>query len=156
MQKKRRADFELSKGQRDEALANCTKQLQIWGLTMPSEEPVLRHFGLKDFYNVGEIEFWIVNNMAEGYCGKFIFLFSGQTCPSHHHSLKHETFCVVKGKTSVVVNGKQRELAEGGVLEMKVGSKHSFTAAEPTLILEISNPSVVGDSYFANGRIGTL
>ena len=69
-------DFELEGDERSAALSEAAGALASWGLTMPSSEPLVIHFGLNDFYRIGEIEYWIVNDQLNNYCGKFLFLFS--------------------------------------------------------------------------------
>ena len=81
----------------DEALA----QIGEWGLSMPNVRPLVLDFGLGDFRRTGEIEFWIANELSAGYCGKFIFVQKGQTCPRHMHKQKVETFFMVIGEIAV-------------------------------------------------------
>ena len=80
---------------RRDILARFTKQLDRWGLAIPPVEPLVIDFGGGDFDRVGLIECWIANEPQAGYCGKYMFLFSGQRCPSHSHRQKHETFFIV-------------------------------------------------------------
>ena len=61
------------------------QQIQDWGLALPNVDPLVMDFGLGDFENIGEVEFWIANETEAGYCGKFLFVFDGQTCPKHNH-----------------------------------------------------------------------
>ena len=155
MKKKIKKIFELKGECRKKAINDCLRQIKSWGLRMPAEPPMIRHFGLNDFYNTGEIEFWICNNTAEGYCGKFIFLFSGQTCPRHFHRIKHETFFVLRGKIKLNLRGKNINLDAGRVAAIPLESGHYFTAISgPALVLEISKPSLHRDSYFDNTKIG--
>ncbi len=156
MDKKYRKEFELTDKPKQEALRDCLEQIQSWGLTMPDEPPIVRHFGLNDFRRIGEIEFWLANNKDQGYCSKFIFLFDGQTCPKHHHRIKHETFFVMKGRITMNKDGEDIRLNEGAVMEMPAGCEHAFTGAGPALVLEVSMPSIKGDSYFENKAIGVL
>ncbi len=67
---------------------------------MPPGEPLVLDFGLGRFDEIGEIEFWVANEETHGYCGKFLFVADGQTCPYHRHDRKHETFFVLKGQRS--------------------------------------------------------
>lgn len=148
------AQYEIAGEVRAKAKADCLSQIASWGLKMPEVEPLLMHFGLNDFYRIGEIEFWIANKLNEGYCGKFLFVFAGQTCPYHYHKIKHETFFMVKGKVGIKMNGEYREKSEGDILEMSPGDKHSFTGLDPALLLEVSMPSIEGDNFFENKSIG--
>ena len=147
-------ELELSGVEREAALEECRKQIADWGLKMPDVEPLVLHFGLNDFRRTGEIEFCVANEEKAGYCGKFLFVLDGQTCPYHHHNVKHETFCVVKGKLKMVVNGEERIMQQGDTLAMPTGTKHAFTGLGNALLLEVSMPSSRNDNFFADKRIG--
>lgn len=148
------AGLELQGEQRTQAVERCLARIREWGLTMPAVTPLPFHFGLDDFYNTGEIEFWIANEEQLGYCGKFLFVFDGQTCPYHYHAKKHETFFVVKGRVRMKVDGEDKEFAEGDVLPMAAGTSHSFTGVGDALLLEVSTPCLLQDSFFENKAIG--
>lgn len=140
---------------REQALARCREVIAAWGLAMPAGfEPLVLDFGLGRFAEVGETEFWIANEEASGYCGKFLFVDDGQTCPYHRHELKHETFFVVKGRLRMVVDGEEQILKEGDTLVMPPGKRHSFTGIGPVLVLEVSMPSRRVDNFFADAAIG--
>jgi len=148
-------DFELTGPERDGALERAGEALVDWGLVMPAGEPLALHFGLRDFANVGEIEYWIVNDTDNAYCGKFLYLFDGQRCPEHYHRTKDETFFIVRGTVEMTVEGDVRMLQAGDVLKLAPGRSHTFAAlGGPALVLEVSLPSIPGDNVFADGRIG--
>ena len=96
---------------RREALQRARKQIAEWGLVPcpRRRRSLVLDFGIGEFEKIGEIEWWVANFNDEGYCGKFLFLFDGQTCPYHHHKMKHETFFVVKGGVRMKVNGRVRK-----------------------------------------------
>lgn len=149
------AAFELHGQARQEALARAAAVLEEWGLVMPPGEPLVLHFGLDEFERIGEIEYWIVNDTENRYCGKFLFLFDGQRCPSHYHGTKDETFFIVRGNVRMTVDGLERILRSGDVLKMPPGRRHTFAAeGGPALILEVSLPSVSADNFFDDDRIG--
>lgn len=112
------------------------------------------HFGLNDFRNIGETEFWVANETDYGYCGKFLFVFDGQTCPYHYHRIKHETFFVLKGTIRMKMRDEERIMCEGDLLTMPPGTGHSFTGIGNALILEVSMPSMLRDNFFEDKRIG--
>jgi len=147
-------NFELHGPERDDAIGAIRQQIDAWGLTMPSVTPLVLHFGLGRFAQIGETEFWIANEPEVGYCGKFIFVFDGQTCPYHHHEMKHETFFIVKGRILMKIGNEERVMSAGDVLPMPPGVGHSFTGLGPALILEVSLPSVLRDNFFADRDIG--
>jgi mannose-6-phosphate isomerase-like protein (cupin superfamily) len=146
--------FQVTGEARGKALDRCLAIIRDWGLTMPAVEPLVLDFGLGRFHEVGEIEFWVANEEAHGYCGKFLFVADGQTCPYHRHSRKHETFFVMKGRVRMVVDGEEKILGEGDILVMPSGQRHSFTGIGPALLLEVSMPSIRQDNFFADAGIG--
>jgi mannose-6-phosphate isomerase-like protein (cupin superfamily) len=140
--------------ERERALAEIEEQVRRWGLTLPDVEPLPLDFGLGRFRDIGETEYWIANETEHGYCGKLLFLFGGQTCPRHEHRVKHETFFILRGTIAMITADEEIMMRQGDTLVMPPGSPHEFTAIGPALVLEISMPSIVGDSYFEDSRIG--
>ena len=145
--------FSLS-GERAQAVVErVQRQVASWGLRLPQVEPLVLDFGLGDFERSGETEFWIANETAAGYCGKFLFVFEGQTCPEHMHREKLETFFIVRGRVLMLYDGVEREMRAGDTLRVETGNYHRFTGAEPSLLLEVSKPSIIADNYFRDERI---
>jgi len=147
-------NYELAGPEREQALAAVRQQLTAWGLTMPPVTPLVMHFGLGRFYEVGEVEFWVANEAQLGYCGKFLYVFDGQTCPYHQHNLKHETFFIVKGEIRMTMGEESRAMKEGDLLVMPPSTGHTFTGIGNALILEVSMPSILNDNFFADKAIG--
>jgi quercetin dioxygenase-like cupin family protein len=145
--------FQLTGEAREKALERCFSVIQSWGLTLPDVEPIVLDFGLGHFDETGEIEFWIANEEEAGYCGKFLFVDDGQTCPAHQHAVKHETFFIVKGQVRMIMNDEERILNQGDVLSMPTGNRHAFGGVGPALVLEVSMPSILHDSFFDNKEI---
>jgi mannose-6-phosphate isomerase-like protein (cupin superfamily) len=141
---------------REAALRRIHAVVASWGLKLPSTPPDPLDFGLGDFSRTGETEFNITNNVEQGYCGKFMFLFSGQTCPLHHHRVKHETFFVVKGRIEMELGGEIITLGIGDSCVVNQHARHRFTALQDSLVLESSKPDLVDDSIFDDPRINML
>jgi mannose-6-phosphate isomerase-like protein (cupin superfamily) len=137
----------------EEAADRARRQVREWGLELPATDPLVLDFGLERFDETGEVEFWIANESEAGYCGKFLFLFEGQTCPKHMHKEKLETFFIVKGRVRMEYGGETVILKTGDTLRMETGVYHAFTGTEPTLLLEVSKPSIIDDNYFEDVRI---
>lgn len=137
----------------EEAADRARRQAREWGLELPDTEPLVLDFGLGSFEETGEVEFWIANEAEAGYCGKFLFLFEGQTCPKHMHKEKLETFFILRGRVRMEYEGKTLTMKTGDTLRMETGTYHTFTGLEPTLLLEVSNPSIIDDNYFGDTRI---
>ncbi|MCK5740531.1 cupin domain-containing protein [bacterium] len=146
-------NIELAGPQRQRALEQFYKQMQRWNIALPTAEPLVLDFGLGQFDTIGLVESWIANEMDAGYCGKYLFVTDGQTCPKHFHKHKHETFFVVEGRVKINYDGTERILEKGDSLPVLQLAKHSFTGLGPVLLLELSQPSVIADNYFENTRI---
>jgi D-lyxose ketol-isomerase len=147
--------FEVVGEEKKKNLSKIFEQAETWGITLPETPSFMLHFGLYDFFVTGETEFWVANEVDAGYCAKFLFVFEGQTCPYHRHKVKHETFYILKGDARMVINEEVSVKNQGELLAMAPGTKHSFTGeGGACLLLEISMPSVPGDSYFDNQEIG--
>jgi len=137
-------------------LDNISQVVADWNLKLPDVDADVLHFGYNNFPLIGETEFNINNNVEHGYCGKFMFLFAGQTCPMHHHRIKHETFFIVKGKVRMELSGRIHTLNQGDLLIVDQLAKHKFTALEDSLILESSKPDLVDDSIFEDQMINKI
>jgi len=149
-------NLSLQGEERKAVLQRIRQVVESWGLRLPDVAPDPLHFGYHDFARIGETEFNINNNVEQGYCGKFIFMFAGQTCPSHHHRIKHETFFIVKGRVEMELSGKRQILNQGDRLVVDQNSRHAFTALEDSLVLESSKPDLVDDSIFDDPKIDRI
>lgn len=138
---------------RDAALAAFREQMAQWHTALPPAQPLVLDFGLGDFERTGLIECWIANEFEAGYCGKYLFVSDGQTCPRHQHREKHETFFVVKGCVAMQCGDRQRTMHAGEVLPVEPGTPHSFSGVGPALLLELSRPCHIDDNQFADSRI---
>ncbi|MCL5409213.1 MAG: cupin domain-containing protein [Candidatus Omnitrophica bacterium] len=139
-------------------LKDAKKIIEDWGLKMPeNKDQFAIDFGLDDYENIGDVEFMVANELKEGYCGKFLFLFKNQTCPLHHHDKKHETFFIVKGKVLMHADKRKFTMKQGDCFVVKQGVEHKFSSVDGTaLILEVSKPCEPGDSIFADEKIGKI
>lgn len=139
------------------AKANALNRFQDvvrrWEVALPPVEPLVLDFGLGEFEKTGLIEYWIANELDAGYCGKYLFVFGGQTCPMHGHQVKMETFFIVKGRVRMMFDGQSRDMGPGDVLPVPPGRKHSFTGLGPALLLELSKPCIIADNHFDDPRI---
>jgi N-acetylneuraminate synthase len=150
------AKLSLQGEARRKTLEHIHATVASWGLKLPDVVPDPLHFGYHEFDRIGETEFNVNNNIAEGYCGKFMFMFAGQKCPMHYHRVKHETFFIVKGLVDMELDGKQFVMEQGNTLVVNQNARHAFTARVDSLILECSKPDLVEDSIFEDERINAL
>ncbi len=147
-------DYLLSESEKYDVISKICSITDSWGISLRGMESFSVHFGLNRFYEIGETEFIIVNDEVNNYCGKFLFVFKGQTCPTHYHKSKHETFFVLKGTVKMLMNEKEKVLEQGDTLVMDRKCTHCFTGLTDALLLEVSNASLPGDSFFENRQIG--
>jgi D-lyxose ketol-isomerase len=147
--------LELSVGPelRAEVLAKFQAQIAKWQIAMPRVEPLVLDFGLGAFEEVGLVECWICNEVTAGYCGKYLFVFDGQTCPMHRHKKKVETFFIVRGTVNMQCGGQSSTMGEGETLLIEPWTPHAFTGKGPALLLEMSTPCLIDDNYFENPAI---
>ncbi len=137
----------------DKALVRFKAQIKKWRLPMPPVPPLVLDFGLGEFDKTGLIEYWIANEGRAGYCGKYLFVFDGQTCPMHRHKTKHETFFIVQGRVRMCSGARNWIMKPGDVFPVPRWTYHSFTGRGPALLLEVSTPCEVDDNYFENRAI---
>jgi D-lyxose ketol-isomerase len=136
------------------ALAAFDAKISEWGIHMPPVEPLVLDFGLGTFDKVGLIEYWLANETKAGYCGKYLFVFPGQECPAHSHQVKHETFCAVRGRLRVTIEGVPHVLEEGQTLPVAPGQVHTFRGEDGhALLLELSMPCDPRDNVFQDPAI---
>jgi len=143
----------IDEAERAPILKAFREQIATWEIAMPPVEPLVLDFGLGRFEAIGLIEYWIANEMEAGYCGKYLFVFDGQTCPSHRHREKLETFFIVKGTVEMRYGDRVFDMGPGAVLRVDPWTHHSFTGKGPALLLEVSKPCVIDDNYFENAAI---
>jgi D-lyxose ketol-isomerase len=146
-------DIAVAKTEAESMLVGFRRQMKEWGLATPPVEPLVLDFGLGQFEQVGLIEYWIANETESGYCGKYLFVFDGQQCPSHSHRTKHETFFPIRGCLKVTMDGQAFTLEPGQVLPVPPNHIHSFQGVGNSLLLELSMPCHVSDNCFEDPRI---
>lgn len=138
-----------------EITKHIEKILKSWGIVLPvNVEPLVFDFGSADFFSIGETEYWIANEVEHGYCAKYLFLFQNQRCPVHRHLNKHETFFVIKGRITLSIEHVDYVISEGEKKAVEPSMFHGFLAQKPTLILEVSMPSILGDNEFRDSALG--
>jgi quercetin dioxygenase-like cupin family protein len=136
-----------------EVLPRVKRQFEEWDIPLAQIEMIVLDFGLGDFWKQGLVESWIVNEVKAGYCGKYLFLFEGQSCPRHRHRHKHETFFILRGRVRMDCDGEITELRPGDVFPVLPGRFHEFSGLEASLILELSQPCIVDDNFFENPAV---
>ena len=77
-----------------------------------------------------------------------------QSHPVHHHKIKNETFHILQGELTLTLNGKNKNLKPGDIIDIKKNSYHKFKAGSKGCIFdEISTKSIKTDSHYQNLKI---
>ncbi len=111
------------------------------------------HYGLEHFRNYGAT---IINIINREYCKKLIIILPGQKHPMHFHKVKEESFQVLYGTLSLVLDGKEMEVNAGQVITVERGTPHAFTSKEGCIFEEVSTTHVKNDSYYEDEKISKL
>jgi sialic acid synthase SpsE/quercetin dioxygenase-like cupin family protein len=115
------------------------------------EMEISHHKGIENFHKTGCYLFNLVN---KEYAKKIIVMLPNQSHPSHHHKIKDETFYIISGKLTLLLNGKKKILKPGDIIDVKKNSKHRFKAGSKGCIFdEISTKSIKSDSYYIDPKI---
>ena len=98
----------------------------------------------------GSEEIWATNDK---YCGKFMHFNTGSKFSMHFHSVKEETWYILKGKFIVkYIDTKTAKIFEK---ELNVGDTwhnnplvpHQLICLEEGTVIEVSTPDSVEDNY---------
>ena len=101
--------------------------------------------------------------LTDDYCGKVLFVRSGQALSLQFHREKDESWLVQSGKAKLELGGTgeavlmEEIVGPGACFRYRPGTVHRVTAIEDTTILEVSTPHLddvvrLEDAY---GRAGT-
>lgn len=106
---------------------------------------ISHHYGMGRFHETGVA---IIDCVNREYCKKIIVVLPGQSHPAHYHAKKEETFVVLHGTLSLVLNGEMKVLHKGDLVTVERGASHSFSSADGCIFEEISTTHYANDSYY--------
>lgn len=111
---------------------------------------VSHHYGIEKFYDTGLAMATVVN---EEYCKKILIMLPGQSHPEQYHKRKKETFHVIYGSVTIVLDGVSSDIKTGDVVTIEPGVRHAFATESGCAIEEISSTHFVDDSYYTDETI---
>ncbi|HIE88247.1 MAG TPA: cupin domain-containing protein [Gammaproteobacteria bacterium] len=114
---------------------------------------ISHHYGIENFYETGITMITVVNR---DYCKKLIVVLPGQNHPEQYHNRKEETFMVLEGNLSLVLDGAQQICEVGDVVTVKPGVRHAFSSVDGAVIEELSSTHYADDSFYTDESINTL
>jgi N-acetylneuraminate synthase len=119
------------------------------GIDMPEKLVVSHHYGTSNISDYGCIMYTIVDETL--YSKKVIALLKNQQHPEHYHKIKTETFVVVAGSMTLVVDGVSHLLKKNETFTVKPYEKHSFSTTEGVIFEEIATSiRTVPDSFYTD------
>lgn len=122
------------------------------GIEIPlqSELEVSYHYGIERFNEVGMCMTTTVNR---AYCKKLLFLLTGQRHPEQYHKIKDETFQLLFGEGTLILDDTPQQLEVGQVVTIEPNTRHAFSSATGCVLEEISSTHHTGDSYYVDESI---
>jgi sialic acid synthase SpsE/mannose-6-phosphate isomerase-like protein (cupin superfamily) len=114
------------------------------------ELEISHHYGIDRFDEFGAAMVTLVNRE---YCKKLIVQLPGQTHPEQHHKVKEETFHVLWGDVTVMLDGVEREARQGDIVLVERGVRHAFRSSNGVVIEELSSTHHGADSYYTDENV---
>ena len=111
---------------------------------------ISHHYGLQNFYKYGITMIDVINH---SYCKKLIIMLPGQKHPAQFHKTKEESFFIVYGSISLILDKKKYYLKTGDLRTIKKGQVHFFSTKRGAIIEELSTTSIKSDSYYLDKKI---
>jgi N-acetylneuraminate synthase len=108
---------------------------------------------MKHFRQYGAV---IVSVINREYCKKLLIILPGQKHPVHMHKVKEETFQLLYGDLTVVINGQERHMKPGDIQTVLRDDRHSFTSINGAIFEEVSTTHIKNDSYYEDPEIRKL
>ncbi|MBT3778017.1 MAG: cupin domain-containing protein [Pelagibacteraceae bacterium] len=131
---------------------NVRKIVSDAGIKLPNKIPleISHHYGIEKFDNYGMCIFTLINRT---YCKKLLICFAGQKHPEQYHEKKEETFRLLYGDASVILDGKVSSLSPGDIITVEKEVRHEFSSKSGSIIEEISDTHHKDDSYYTDESI---
>lgn len=111
---------------------------------------ISHHYGLENFSEFGTCMITVVNRE---YCKKLLFLLPGQTHPEMYHKLKDETFFILSGEVTLILNGKSLDLKAGDTCAIPPLATHAMSSSTGAIIEEVSSTHFGDDSFYTDHSI---
>lgn len=80
------------------------------------------------------------------YMGKILHIDAGKRLSLQYHDQKMESWYLLKGKVTIVLDGEEINMEPGKGFTTKVGEHHRLVGVEDSDILEVSTPEI-GNTY---------
>jgi sialic acid synthase SpsE/D-lyxose ketol-isomerase len=115
-----------------------------------AELEISHHYGLDRFDDVGLTLITVVNRH---YCKKLLITLPGQSHPEQYHKQKEETFHILYGDLTLLLDGQSRQCKPGDVITIEPGTCHAFSSHAGAVIEELSTTHFMDDSFYTDPTI---
>lgn len=78
---------------------------------------------------------------------------AGQNHPEQFHKRKEETFRLLFGDVTLMLDGKMKQLKPGDIVTVEKEVRHEFSSKNGCIIEEISDTHFKDDSYYTDNSI---
>jgi quercetin dioxygenase-like cupin family protein len=121
-------------------------------VTVPSnaELEISHHFGLDHFESVGMSMITVVNRE---YCKKLLILLPGQRHPAMYHKVKDETFFLLHGDITLLLDDVDTPIELGETVHIQPGVVHEFWTKNGAIIEEVSSNHSHTDSFYIDEKV---
>ncbi len=133
-------------------VTRVAKMLKEQNVAVPNgvQCSISAHYGIERFYEFGAVLLDVLNRE---YCKKLLVMLPNQKHPTHRHKIKEETFHILSGDFTVVLDGEEKVLKKGDLLTINRGQNHSFKTENGAIFEEISTTHIGNDSYYEDSNI---
>ncbi len=136
----------------EKATADVRAMLTDAGITLARDEDIeITDFGKNDYEKLG-LGLIIRLNEPE-YATKWLTVRPGQVCPNHYHKKIKETFFIIKGDVSMILDGNETLMQPGDKVTLVPGTWHTFSSKDGAVIEEVTTFQTPEDSYFEDKSI---
>lgn len=128
------------------------KMLKLSNVVVPGqcELEISHHYGIEQYARFGLTMITVVNRE---YCKKIIVMLPGQTHPEQFHEQKDETFHILHGELTLLLDGVSRECNANDVIVIPRQVRHEFTTRTGAVIEEVSSNHSSADSFYTDPAI---
>jgi len=111
---------------------------------------ISHHYGIENFRETGITAITVVNRE---YCKRLMVVLPGQQHPEQWHEKKDETYHILYGEVTVVIDGVGKLYTTNDVVTIPHGAMHLFWSNNGAVIEEISSSYAAGDSFYTDDSI---
>ena len=111
---------------------------------------ISHHYGIENFDKYG---ITMINIINKKYCKKLIIMLPGQVHPEQFHKVKEESFYVLAGDVTLILDKKRYKLTEGKLKTILPKTIHKFYSKKGCIIEELSTKHKKSDSYYLDPKI---